>query len=166
MKVRVKLIQRVRRLLAFALMLWCAGTGCMIVSYAHGAMNDADLAGSQTAAHSFSGASASMGSHACCKAHHSSAKHNQAYSESLPGFQQVALPEAPVSSGANNCCPLTSGSFVAASRAQSNDDNSSVSTQTDPLVLNPANAEPAPKVYPLRLPNQNRTYLRVCVFLI
>src|SRR5207302_7096932 len=33
-----------RRLLALTLMLWCAGAGCLLVSYAHGAMGEMEVA--------------------------------------------------------------------------------------------------------------------------
>src|SRR5260370_39661942 len=69
-----------RRAIAIALTLWCAGAGCMIVSYAHGAMTADDSAAAQS--HGLSVASASMSNHACCKAHHSSAKRNHTSSGS------------------------------------------------------------------------------------
>lgn len=171
----IKAISRFRSTLAFALMLWCAGAGCMVVSYAQGgAMSGANLADSHSNKQILSGASASMGTHACCKARHSSSKgtagpgttQTGSHLESFAGFQQVALPEAPGSSGAMSCCPLTSGSFVVASRSQSNDDNASHADQRGSFLLTVTNSQPTPRFYPLRLPDQNQTYLRGCVFLI
>ena len=169
MKLHRSSIKRMRSVLAVALMLWSAGAGCVIVSYAHAAeMNGGDLA--KSAKPNFSGASASVMAHACCKARHSSkrntgARHPTSHSERFTGFQQVSLPEAPSPSGAMSCCPLTSGSFVVASRSQSKVDASAL-TQKDSLSLAIRDAPTAPQAGPLRLPNQEQTYLRCCVFLI
>jgi hypothetical protein len=173
MKLGSKAISRFRSTLAFALIFWCAGAGCMIVSYAHGAaMSAADNAGAQSVKQTLGGASAGAGSHACCKAHHSSSKigagadHSSSRLESFTGFLQVALPEAPGPSGASNCCPLTSGTFVPASRGESNNDNASTTDQSDLFSLTLTNSPTALRAFPLRLPDQNQTYLRGCVFLI
>ena len=157
-----------RRAIAIALALWCAGAGCMIVSYAH----DASMSGPgnpapHSSGHSLSSAaSASMGTHACCKARHSSRQSAKSQSESSPDVEQIALPESPAPYGVMSCCPLTSGSILVASRSQSYNDNAFVSAQADSRALEVTNSQPAPLAIPLRLPNQNQTYLRVCVFLI
>jgi hypothetical protein len=173
MKVGSKAISTLRSTLAFALMLWCAGAGCMVVSYAHGAaMSTADNAAAQSVKQTLGGASAGAGSHACCKAHHSSSKigaaasHSSSRLESFTGFLQVALPEAPAPSGATSCCPLTSGTFVPASRAESNNDKASIAGQSDSFPLTLTNSPAALRAFPLRLPDRNQTYLRGCVFLI
>lgn len=165
--------RKVRSTLAVALMLWCAGAGCMVVSYAHGAaMSGVDNAGAQSFKRTMGDTSASAGSHACCKAHHSSSKigaaasHSSSRLESFTGFLQVALPEAPAPSGASNCCPLTSGTFVPASRAESNNDKASIAGQSDSFSLTLTNSPTALRAFPLRLPDQTQTYLRGCVFLI
>ncbi|HEY3024662.1 MAG TPA: hypothetical protein VGJ55_00775 [Pyrinomonadaceae bacterium] len=79
-----------RRLLALTLMLWCAGAGCLLVSYAHGAMGEAEVGekasvlhhSSSTAPHEVSGgpasdfaASVSSMVHSCCKAQRASNQH-------------------------------------------------------------------------------------------
>lgn len=173
MKVGSKAISTLRSTLAVALMLWCAGAGCMVVSYAHGAaMSGVDNAGAQSFKRTMGDTSASAGSHACCKAHHSSAKigaaasHSSSRLESFTGFLQVALPEEPAPSGATSCCPLTSGTFVPASRAESNDENASTTDQSDSFSLTLTNSPTALRAFPLRLPDQTQTYLRGCVFLI
>jgi hypothetical protein len=173
MKVGSKAISTLRSTLAVALMLWCAGAGCLVVSYAHGAaMSTADNAGTQSVKRTMGGVSAGAGSHACCKAHHSSAKigagvnHSSSRLESFTGFLQVALPEAPAPSGATSCCPLTSGTFVPASRAESNNDKASIAGQSDSFSLTLTNSPAALRAFPLRLPDQTQTYLRGCVFLI
>ena len=163
----VKAISRFRSTIAFALTLWCAGAGCMLVSYAHGAaMSGANLADRNSNKRKLSDVSASAGGHACCKARHSSSTRTASLRESnlqsSLSFQQVALPEAP---GATSCCPLTSGSFVTASRAESNDDGGSLTDQSDSFLLTLSNS-PGPRVCSLSLLDHNQTYLRGCVFLI
>ena len=167
----VKAIPRFHSALAFALTLWCAGAGCMIVSYAHGAsLSGADPSGAASEK-PWNDVAATMGNHSCCKARHSSSKRNghataNHRTESFNGFQQVTIPDSPSRSGANNCCPLTSGSFVTTSRAQSNDDNVSPTDQDNSFSLVLTNSLTAPRAFPLRLRDQNQTYLRGCVFLI
>lgn len=160
-----------RSAIALALMLWCAGVGCMLVSYAHGAaMSGANLAGSHSNKQKLSDASASIGAHACCKARHSSSKRTagerESHLQSSRSFQQVALAEVPDSSGTTSCCPLMSGSFVTASRAESNDGNASTTDQGDSFSLTRINSQTRPRVFPSRLLDQDQTYLRGCVFLI
>jgi hypothetical protein len=157
-----KLIRKLRVAVAFSLALWCAGTGCVLVSYAHSAtMSRANPGGPK----SLGSATASAGSHDCCKARHPALKRT-ARSQTIPdGIEQVAVPESSAPDGARSCCPLTSGSFVAASRNSSNESNLSSVTQD---LLPPAIAEKraAPAEYPLHWPNQNKAYLLDCVFLI
>lgn len=166
-----KAISKFHSALAFALTLWCAGAGCMMVSYAHAAaMSNADLSASQSPENGFS--VATMGSHDCCKARHSSSRRNvrsttsRSESPSLPGFEQVALPGEPVSSGATSCCPLTSGSFVVQSRSQSDDDKVLALSQSDSLSFALTNSQIPFRAVPLRLLSQERTYLTCCAFLI
>lgn len=168
-----KTISKLRSTLAFALTLWCAGAGCMIVSYARaGAMNNADVPASQSSGQSLGDAPASMGSHACCKARHSSARGHarvaasRTASTSLSGFEQAALPGEPVSSGATSCCPLTSGSFVNQSRSQSDDDKVLALSHIDSLSFALMNSQTPFRAIPLRLFNQERSYLTGCAFLI
>ncbi len=113
--------------------------------------------------------SGSMSSHSCCKAHHT-AKHKPISQrhwtiESSEVANQIALPENAVPSGVNSCCPLTSGSFVSTGRV-SGDSNISVSTQVNTFSPQLSNAQGNLNDYPLRLPNQEHTYLRCCSFLI
>ena len=164
-----------RTTLSFALMLWCAGAGCMLATSAHGAaMSGGDPANTHPAIEGMNGLSASMGDHDCCKAHHSSHKRKtnsttsrtDSHSGSSLAVEQIALPEMPAPSGAMNCCPLTSGSFVVASRGNSTDANDSALTQTDSVSLSLPKFQASPRAYPLKLLNQDQTYLRCCVFLI
>jgi hypothetical protein len=171
MKTGAKARLRVRSTLASALMLWCAGAGCMLVSYAHGAaMSGANLADSHSNKRKLTDVSASIGAHACCKTRHSSSRRTVGQTElhlqSSRSFQQVALAEVPDSSGATSCCPLTSGSFVVTSRTQLNDDSASRADQSGSFSLTLTDSQSALRFYPLRLPDQNQTYLRGCVFLI
>src|ERR1043165_3959454 len=64
-----KRLLTLRSAIAFALMFWCAGAGCMMVSYARASMPDMD-APEQSAKQSMD--MSSMDAHACCKARHKS----------------------------------------------------------------------------------------------
>ena len=158
---------RIRSVLAFALMFWCAGTGCMMVSYARAASADSSAA-NDVFAHAMAG-SMSTDAHACCKAKRPSTNthHGRAESKSTSSVELNLLmpPSSPTQTGAMNCCPLTSGSIVVSSQSQSND-NSTVSQQTDsssPLLVE---SDHAPLAVPLRLPNRAHSYLLDCAFLI
>ena len=168
MNFRCLLIKNLRSVMALALTLWCAGAGCMLVAYAHGAAMSVGSESHVSVSQALSGLS-SMASHSCCKARHSSTKHiadamvqTDARSESL---ERMTLPEMPAPSGAMSCCPLTSGTFVTTSRAQSNE-NDSTPAENDSHCFSLTNLKQAPSIVPLRLPNQDQTYLRCCVFLI
>jgi hypothetical protein len=160
--------------MAFALILWCAGAGCMLVTYAHdAAMSGAEASYAQSGGMGWGNVSASMDRHGGCTARQASAKRagmtaskTPSRSESTSDFGQVALPEAPSPSGVMSCCPLTSGSIVIAARTYANDANASALAQGDSLSLALRNSQPAPRAYPLRLPDHDQTYLRCCVFLI
>lgn len=148
--------------LAIGLMFWCAGAGCMMVSYAKGAMSDMDSAAAGDA-HAMAHMAASMDAHACCKAKRKGAK--QKASAEPPGeFTQFTIPE-PVQSNAMNCCPLTSGSIVIASRSTSNDEAPALS-QRDSSAFDPLPSYERPLAIPLRLPNRADSYLLDCAFLI
>ena len=150
------------KILAMALMLWCAGVGCMMVSYAKGAMSamdssaTADMAGMP---HMYG----SMDAHACCEAKRKGARRS-ASADSPSEFIQFNIPE-PVQSNAMNCCPLTSGSIVVASRSTSNDEVPTL-PQTVSAAFDLLPAEGKPLAIPLRLPNRADSYLLDCVFLI
>jgi hypothetical protein len=160
------LLRKSRSALTLALMLWWAGAGCVIVSYAHaGAMSATDV-NSGSAVH----ASGSMGTHDCCKARHAS-DHRVAsltvvrMSSSWSVMDREEIAEVPSSSNAVNCCPLTSGTFVVNSRERIVNENASASRGLEPATAVISVAE-IPLTIPLRLPDRNRTYLRGCVFLI
>jgi len=161
-------IKKMRSALAVALTLWCAGAACMIVSYAHGtAMGSEPRKPAEQS--SLGEVSGSMSSHSCCKAHYT-AKHKPSSLrhwtvESSEVANQITLPENAVPSGANSCCPLTSGSFVSTGRV-SGDSNISVPAGPDSFSAKLNNVQLGPRDYPLRLPNQEQTYLRCCSFLI
>jgi len=150
-----------RSVMALALIFWCAGAGCMMVSYARGAMPEMNTP--QSAQQSMT---TMMDAHACCKARHGSAKHSANSFTKSDGLErmQEALP-ASSSSDAMSCCPLTSGSIVIASRSQSNDDNS-VLNHTSSSSLQLTKTNPSILAVPLRPPNRARAYLLDCAFLI
>jgi len=147
-------------MLAFVLILWCAGTGCMLVTYARGTeMTGADSTSDHAAMADLSDASASAQSSGC--PFHHDAKPTAAVSpsrrpitqpQSTTRFDLATLPEGSAPSGAMSCCPLMSGSFVVASRANSNDANDSALAQTDSVSRSLTKFQPAPRAYPLRLP--------------
>ena len=161
----VKRLIALRSVLAFALMFWCAGTGCMIVSYARAAATDSSVA-TGALDHAMSG-SMSMDAHACCKAKRPSKKAHALVSSdnSSPELSLFTLPSLPSPSGVMNCCPLTTGSIVATSRSQSHDDATALE-QTDSSSLSLVTSHPAPLAIPLRLPNRAHSYLLDCAFLI
>ena len=163
-KTRWKNLFTLRSIIAVALMFWCAGTGCMIVAYARGAMSEMD-ASAQSAEQPMAGMSASMDAHACCKARHASSKQSaKATNASDPGLVQTTLPLSP-SSDAMSCCPLTSGSMVIASRSQSTDQKS-VLNQRDSSSLQLTKTKSPTVAVRLKPPNQARAYLLDCAFLI
>jgi len=150
-----------RSLLAIALILWCAGTGCMMVSYARSATANMDAQQQSMAA-----MSASMDAHACCKAQHSSSKRpaNSFTKSAGPELMPEALPRSSATD-VMSCCPLTSGSIVIASRSQSTDDNSVLNhTGSSSLQITKTNSPML--AVPLRPPNRARAYLLDCAFLI
>lgn len=167
---RLALRKKLRAALAFTLVLWCAGAGCMLVSYAHGAsMANLEAASAQANGSTWAGVSASAGTHSCCKARHSSQhaptivhRHESGAAE----LNEVALLESSNSSEAMSCCPLTSGTFLVTARQSMNGDRVAVATQGDASAIVLANMEATPLALPLRLPNQDQTYLRCCSFLI
>jgi len=158
---------KMRSALTLALMLWCAGAGCMIVSYAHAARIGSYTASVSSAAHAPT--PGSMQTHHCCTSRQALERHVSPWqtgpAESLVNL--AALAESPNSLRVMNCCPLTSGSIVAngsSSRISNDDASESLGLGAASSVRNgfatmlPANS--------LRLTNQSHTYLRGCAFLI
>lgn len=147
--------------LAIALMFWCTGTSCLIVSYARGTMSDTN---SVLSAIQGTRGKSSIDAHACCKVRHKRDKRARPANRILrTHFGQLTLP-TPTRNGAMSCCPLTSGAIAAASRFQSN--NSPALTNTDPRPPNSIELKPAPIWARPRLPNRVHSYLLDCVFLI
>jgi hypothetical protein len=147
-----------RSAITVGLMFWCAGAGCTIVSYAHGAA----VSGANTARGETSG---SMGAHSCHASEHHlalSTKHISS-SDFLANLKELA--EFPNSSNATSCCPLTSGTFVVNGRQRISNDEASESPAAKAVSVLTSFTAP-PFAMPLRLPNQKQTYLRGCVFLI
>ena len=161
------MIRNSRYAIALALIFWCAGTGCMIVSYARAEITGASS--SQAHEHMVRGAGASTDAHACCKAHHKAErgrtlKRTHRYS-SDGALTQISLPESSVPGGVMNCCPLTSGSIVVASQSHSNGD-ASVLSHGNSSLLALTSSNPRPVAIPLWLPNLANSYLLGCAFLI
>lgn len=164
MKSRLISISNFRSALAFGLVLWCAGAGCL----AHGmAMGGGGPKANSKAEKSQVQSDMAMNGHACCKAQHRALRHQptaKLNSDDMAGL--VTLPEESLPDGANSCCPLTSGSFVIASRNQTNDNDTSVLAATGSGEQSVETKLPAHCPIPLRLPNHERTYLTCCAFLI
>jgi hypothetical protein len=166
-----RVISRFRSALAFALGLWCAGAGCMMVSYARATvMDNSDIPVTKSTGED---ASSSMGSHACCKARRTKSKRNRqlaiSHAGSLPsaviGFRDVVLPLQSTPPDAVSCCPLTSGSFVQSRSSSSYDEDSQVSPP-DALFFAFAHSEVSLRGGPPYRLSQDRTYLACCAFLI
>ena len=157
------IVSRLRPAIAVALMLWCAGTGCVVVSYAHAA---AMTAAEPKTAESVMESTEIKASHHDCHAAHLQKNLKPALSKFAAGdaIEQIGLP-APASSSSMSCCPLASGSIATASRAQTNVDAGVITTDSS-HDFSFTNSHSAPLDVPLRLPNKAQTYLRGCVFLI
>jgi hypothetical protein len=159
---------KLRSAITLALMLWCAGAGCMIVSYAHAASTSGGYAGISRAVRG--PALGSMETHHCCKSRQALKRHVSR--QAVPGLSPYAfanleeLAELPNSSSVMSCCPLTSGSVVAngSSRISNDDATESFAANAASSVQN--GFATTPQANSLRLPNQSHTYLRVCAFLI
>jgi hypothetical protein len=155
-------------------MLWCAGAGCIVASYAHGAaMSGMNASKVSSSGGGWGGASGSMGTHSCCKARHSSERRvapstsdRASASEASPDFATITLADVPQSSDAMSCCPLTGGTFVVASRQRISNEDASVPNDIDAISIVPGSRAAAARSYALNLPYQSQTHLRLCVFLI
>ncbi|HXI22571.1 MAG TPA: hypothetical protein VNG71_01770 [Pyrinomonadaceae bacterium] len=159
----LKRLLTLRCVIATALMFWCAGTGCMMVSYARATMHDMDA--SEQSAEQSMAMSSSMDAHACCKAKNKSLTKAHSPKRSVTSdLNEFTLP-ASAPTDAMSCCPLTSGSIVVGSRSQTNDHASELA-QTDSDSLKLANSNQTRVAMPLRLPNRARSYLLDCAFLI
>jgi len=165
-------LSKLRSTIAVALMLWCAGAGCMIVSYAHAAaMTGAAAHEVRSGDAGWGMASASAGAHDCCKARHKSERRFDSplpaqASPSESATKETELAEVPNQTDAMSCCPLTSGTFVMSNRQRAGNDESLAARGIDPISIVP-NAPVAAARFPeLRSPYQSQTHLRLCVFLI
>ena len=158
-------ISKLRSALAFVLVLWCAGTGCL----AHGmAMGDnTERAASENSLKDNSARkNASMSGHACCKARHRALRNVSTISSNADTDRlTLTLPEESNPSNANSCCPLTSGSFVTTSRGQTseNDGPELIHTATPRCIRSTLSIQRTTK---LRLTGREHTYLDCCALLI
>ncbi len=148
--------------MAVALMLWCAGAGCILVrstqatdagagdSAAADSMNPGEMGASQPACHAKQGRRAQ--------------KEASSRPQLTKAFEQRNTPR-PGRPDAMSCCPLVNGLFVTSSRSHTHDDASVIATN-DSTSFAIANSFPAPPDVPLRLPDKHHLYLRGCAFLI
>lgn len=144
--------------LAIALILWCAGTGCVMVSYARGGDAGARIA------ESASPAVQNMGMPSCHARREKTGKVTTKKTSAAASVDQVGLP-SPSRSGAMSCCPLTNGLIAAASRSHSNSAVPALANTGSQLPDLMA-SRPGPIAVPLRLPNRAHSYLLDCAFLI
>ncbi|MGZ8847688.1 MAG: hypothetical protein ACXW3C_14610 [Pyrinomonadaceae bacterium] len=166
MKVALRKVLRLRLLIAVALIGWCAGAGCLTVSYARGAMGEIEDS-AQALEQSMSGSPKSADAHACCKARHKSLNRSTIVSQARldrAEQSQLTLPSTPAPGNAMKCCPLTSGNMLVGSRYQSHENALAAAQNVSIVFLN--RFIPKPVAVPLRLPNRDQSYLLGCAFLI
>lgn len=167
-KPRRTIVSRLRSALTIALVLWCAGAGCVIASYAHAAKTVTNAAQGSSAGVGHS--SGLTGAHDCCKARHATERRvpsmpsQTSSSDPLANFKELA--EVPNSSSQMSCCPLTSGSIVANASSRISSDDASESLGIDAASSVHNGYATTLQANSLRLPNQSHTYLRGCAFLI
>ena len=163
-------LNHLRSILAFALVLWCAGAGCVISSCAHAASMDAvPHPESSSGAANWGDVSASAGAHGCCHSrHHAIARGRHAALKPDDPFSLAhsSLPESPGSSGATSCCPLISGTFLSAARYGVDRETATVLSASPAAIIVASRAKFAAPPQPTHLPNQAQSHLFNCVFLI
>lgn len=157
-----KFTSRLRPVIAVALMLWCAGTGCVLVRSAQATDSGA---GDSALADSMNAGEMGASQHAAC--HAKQAQKTGKASRSRPQLTKAfeRNTPSPGRSDAMSCCPLVNGLFVTSSRGHTQDESSIIAIN-DSALLALTNSSPAPLDVPQRLPNQHHLYLRVCAFLI
>ena len=148
--------------LAVALLLWCAGAGCVLVRSAQGS---GVSAGDSALADSTNPGEMGGSKHAACHAKQSQkAGKTSRRSQLTKAVEQRDFPR-PGRSDAMSCCPLVNGLLLTSSRGQTHADAGIVAINNSPSLAI-TNSPPAPLDVPLRLPNQHHLYLRGCAFLI
>jgi hypothetical protein len=157
-----KVISRFRLTLAAVLSLWCAGAGCLLVSYARAAaITDAERSDSKGQGVT---TRSSMG-HSCHGARQEPPRRHSTTNRKTRN-QSSALPMGPAPADTISCCPLTSGSFVVQSRSNSTEDEASSLNQSETLPFGVSISESTFRAIPLRWPGHHKAYLRGCAFLI
>ena len=147
-----------RAAIALALIAWCAGAGCIAVSYAR-EHRDAQVTPLKTKG--FAGLSGSGG--ASCHHHQQVATRT---SHRTARQRDVAWSEEPARSEVSSCCPLMSASFVTASANHRDDGPTAALARGDFNFQSQDAWRPPATSAQLRLPDRDQTYLRVCSFLI
>lgn len=159
---RGKFNSRIWPVMAVALMLWCAGTGCVLVRSAQATNLSA---GDSALTDSVNAGEMGASQHAAC--HAKQAQKTRKASRSRPQLTRAVERNTPRpgQSDAMSCCPLANGLFVTSSRGQMQHDAGIIAIN-DSTSLALTNSSSAPLDVPLRLPNQHHLYLRGCAFLI
>jgi hypothetical protein len=163
MKAIPRVSSKLRLGLALVLIAWCAGTGCLLSSYARERVSVRTEPSAGDSQSGWGGLSASAGEGSSCHARHQARQIARSSTRDTGG--DPTLSEAPGSSESSSCCPLMSASFVSATRADTQDEKVASARVSLPPAAH-SSLSPAPLAPPLRLPHDEQTYLRVCVFLI
>ena len=151
---RVKYLGKFGKSLALVLMFWCAGGGCMLVSYA--------TAVGSPLADSASGPSDEMTAAPSCHAHRQKNQKPTSKAAVADRVGRLNIP-MPSRSAALSCCPLTSESIAVAYRPQH---SAPALTNSESQIQNLALLTTAPVAIPMRLPNRADSYLLDCAFRI
>jgi hypothetical protein len=164
-KLSPSMIRVLRPSLAVMLMLWCAGTGCLLVSYAHAAGAGDDISNT-VMMHLGAGVEGRAGTaHTCCKARHS-ARHKISGTRPDNLFNGPALSDALPPANSMSCCPLTSGAFLTSAPARTGNKNTGAIKLNDlPPSINGITRVPSP-VFKPAFQDQSHSHARNCVFLI
>jgi hypothetical protein len=151
---------KLSKALAIMFMLWCAGAGCLLVSYTRKSIDDL----TPGAASALQAADAMTSAPSC---HTQRQQQDRKATSKRTVARGIGQPtRIPARSGAMKCCPLGNGSMAAASRSQITDDQSTTPHVDTAKHLSQSSLDPHSLEAPLRLPDQHYLYLSGCVFLI
>ena len=145
---------------AVALALWCAGPGCVVVSYAQAVLKSHATPLTESAQTSAENGNSQGSCHSRQPTHRKPAK-----SESTAANPNEQL-SVPWPSRSAVSCPLANGSIVTTSRPQTNDDQRFAAAAEASKLQSQSSQRLEPLVLPPKLSNQHQLYLRSCVFLI
>ncbi len=157
-------LRLVRGLLAFAVVFWMAGAGCLFgcegMTSALASSNSQTITTNNLATIVSGDACASMQSHDCCARHHKQSAPQHQVTRASQGIEIVGL------SPAMTDCPLAINASAALSNPRT-EQSKTLALPATAIIQNTEQLEQSGAfLHPLRLPNRGHTYLRCCVFLI